>query len=636
HEREALHRQIAGTIEHLHPEPAGATYIELAYHFAEAREWEKTLEYARHAASYARTMHDPRAAIEHASRGLEAVCHLDIDIPVDLLIHRGAALADTGEFESAHRDLELARELSSRTGDQQQEWNALTRLGLLWAGRNYDRTGEMYQRAYELAIERADPRLIAHSLNRLGNWHTNLERSTDAIDAHQRALEIFERLDDPRGIAETNDLLGVARYLSGDLIGGTRHYQQASETFRNQGDLKAVASCLASLSMRGPTLQTSTMVTTDEPLSAGCADAEEALRIAREIGWRDGEAYALWMLGFSRGAAGDYERALENARLSFEISTAIGHRQWKVAACCVLGALRLDLLDVDQAIEWFDRARTFAADTRSKHWMLASTGFLVQANVAANNLERAANLLKSIEIAELPMQTLAQRLAWVGQIEWLVARERFSEALTAIDGVIETSPHASIERPPLRIALLRARVLLHLDKVDEAVHLLQSSRERAQALEAIGLTWRIDAVLAEAAKAQHDREATRAAIHRAMDTTSIIIKRLQDSTLRRSFRQAVSNAIPDAPKLTPNQENKLRFGGLTRRQREVAALVARGRTNRQIAELLSVSERTIESHITATLRTLNLSTRAQIAVWASGQDLDSSIERPPDSDSRSS
>jgi predicted ATPase/DNA-binding SARP family transcriptional activator/DNA-binding CsgD family transcriptional regulator len=58
-------------------------------------------------------------------------------------------------------------------------------------------------------------------------------------------------------------------------------------------------------------------------------------------------------------------------------------------------------------------------------------------------------------------------------------------------------------------------------------------------------------------------------------------------------------------------------GTITRREREVATLVARGLTNRQVAQELSISERTAANHVAKILRKLGLSSRAQIATWAS-------------------
>jgi len=61
-----------------------------------------------------------------------------------------------------------------------------------------------------------------------------------------------------------------------------------------------------------------------------------------------------------------------------------------------------------------------------------------------------------------------------------------------------------------------------------------------------------------------------------------------------------------------------REGGvtLTERELEVAALVARGLSNREIAQALSISRRTADSHIQHILNKLSFRSRAQIAAWA--------------------
>ena len=60
---------------------------------------------------------------------------------------------------------------------------------------------------------------------------------------------------------------------------------------------------------------------------------------------------------------------------------------------------------------------------------------------------------------------------------------------------------------------------------------------------------------------------------------------------------------------------------LTRREQGIAALVAEGLTNRQIAEKLFISKRTAETHIQHILNKLGVNSRAQIAVWAVRQQL---------------
>jgi DNA-binding CsgD family transcriptional regulator len=59
--------------------------------------------------------------------------------------------------------------------------------------------------------------------------------------------------------------------------------------------------------------------------------------------------------------------------------------------------------------------------------------------------------------------------------------------------------------------------------------------------------------------------------------------------------------------------------GLTRRELEVAELVAQGLTNREIAARLYVAERTAQNHVQHILDKLNLPNRSQIAVWVQGR-----------------
>lgn len=55
---------------------------------------------------------------------------------------------------------------------------------------------------------------------------------------------------------------------------------------------------------------------------------------------------------------------------------------------------------------------------------------------------------------------------------------------------------------------------------------------------------------------------------------------------------------------------------LTPREREVAILLARGRSNRDIADELVIGKRTAEMHVTNLLNKLGLTSRSQVAVWA--------------------
>lgn len=56
---------------------------------------------------------------------------------------------------------------------------------------------------------------------------------------------------------------------------------------------------------------------------------------------------------------------------------------------------------------------------------------------------------------------------------------------------------------------------------------------------------------------------------------------------------------------------------LTPREREILQLVASGSTNKQVAEVLCLSENTIKFHMRKILDKLHLQNRAQVAAWAS-------------------
>jgi DNA-binding CsgD family transcriptional regulator len=88
-----------------------------------------------------------------------------------------------------------------------------------------------------------------------------------------------------------------------------------------------------------------------------------------------------------------------------------------------------------------------------------------------------------------------------------------------------------------------------------------------------------------------------------------------------SLAQAVLEAIEARPRPKGNRPDTAPgiaapAASLTRREREVAALIAQGLTNRQIAAALTITEGTAGSHVEHILAKLGFGSRAQVAAWA--------------------
>lgn len=71
-----------------------------------------------------------------------------------------------------------------------------------------------------------------------------------------------------------------------------------------------------------------------------------------------------------------------------------------------------------------------------------------------------------------------------------------------------------------------------------------------------------------------------------------------------------------APETTQGSQAPPAASSLTERELEVLGLIARGMTNREIAETLIISEKTVKTHVSNILGKLALDDRTQAAIWA--------------------
>lgn len=106
--------------------------------------------------------------------------------------------------------------------------------------------------------------------------------------------------------------------------------------------------------------------------------------------------------------------------------------------------------------------------------------------------------------------------------------------------------------------------------------------------------------------------------------TGFLIKDVSPQDLALAIRAARRGEASLAPGIATKLLQEIAIGGgqgqeehaLTERERAVLALIAKGRSNRQIGEELSISEKTVKTHVSNILTKLHLEDRTQAAIYA--------------------
>jgi len=289
--------------------------------------------------------------------------------------------------------------------------------------------------------------------------------------------------------------------------------------------------------------------------------AEESVSIARGLG----EPFATWRSLRSLGAAlrsrGDYERA----RAALEESLAVARSNgfiWQTGVSVhdlgTLASLEGDLERattlIEESLSWY---ATMGA-TRGRHAALKILGYIMLARGHADRATAcfAESLALSYRAGDRPS----------------LARSFEGRAATLVDG-----PGAASATSAHRAALLLgAAAALQAVAGDFGTYARQLRAETEEAIAAVRTRLGDETFAAAWTEGQH-------------------------LTLDRAYELGMavrSSLTPGAP--PPDRTDPLAHredGGLTPREREIAALVATGRTNRQIADELVLSWRTVETHV---------------------------------------
>jgi DNA-binding CsgD family transcriptional regulator len=346
--------------------------------------------------------------------------------------------------------------------------------------------------------------------------------------------------------------------------------------------------------------------------------SERALQIARQIGWRAGEASALVISAFTLGACGQYGRALESVHRGLKIAQEIEHRQWICMGHRSLGALYVDLLALPAARRHLEQALSIAKAIGSLYQVRIATAGLITISILEHDLVQAQALLDAVFSPDLPMQTLAQRWIWRGYAELALAQGDAGLAVQITDQLLtnlanrEDSDGNGIPY----LSKFRGEALASLQQWKEAEASLLAAQAAAQGNGTPGLLWRIEVTLGNLYRTQGHRAKADQAFVAAQLLIENLAATLPDVELRDNFLHQACVLLPRPRSRSSLWVDKQAFGGLTRRERQVALLIAQGQSNRAIAEALVLSERTVEGHVSTILSKLGSTSRAQIALWA--------------------
>jgi len=201
-------------------------------------------------------------------------------------------------------------------------------------------------------------------------------------------------------------------------------------------------------------------------------------------------------------------------------------------------------------------------------------------------------------LAAVVHDRLARARLCAAQVEIALAAGDPGAAQAACDELERTA--STYGSSGLEAAALQARgaVLLAGDRVAAALPTLRAACRRWQELDMPHDAARVRLLLARAYRALGDEDAATL----ELDAAESVFERL--------------GAAPDAAAARALRGPPALPGGLTGREAQVLALVAAGRTNREIAETLVLSHKTVARHLSNIFAKLGVRSRTQAAAYA--------------------
>ncbi|MDI5981329.1 helix-turn-helix transcriptional regulator [Amycolatopsis magusensis] len=331
--------------------------------------------------------------------------------------------------------------------------------------------------------------------------------------------------------------------------------------------------------------------------------ASRGLELARA----SGQVLVTPLLSTTRAAAhalhGRPVEALDDATEAYELCRANGSRYGAALALCVSGQVQIWRGQVSTAVAFAEEALAMGRESGAAV-LLASAGvcYAEALHAAGRFADVEPVLLETTGNFELVDRPWWSRLYLVliraalslgdrGKAEDLLGRAR-----EAVDGIPLASRQATVRYAEALVLLDSGKFPAAADAAFEALDLAEKVDSQVQAGQA-----RIAAGRALAANGDRDRGL--AELLRAEgDMAALGAQRLRDHAVRelRRFGRRVPRPAHGSG------------ATLSHREHEIAHLVATGRTNREIAAQLVISEKTVETHVSRILRKLRVPSRAAV------------------------
>lgn len=319
------------------------------------------------------------------------------------------------------------------------------------------------------------------------------------------------------------------------------------------------------------------------------------LERARVIGDDVAQAHTLWQLAYVEFKAGEWDRAVDYAERSYELydgSGNVGDTTTALFAGALVAACRGERATVEERCRI---ALTLAGDRPR---------ILEQAGLASGMLELSLERHREAADAFLPSTTgwidPGHQMIAPNRIEALIGAGRLDEAAPLLDGWEELGRR--LDRPRALATTWRARgmLLAALGDQDEAAAAYEEAMKQHERFESP--FERARTLLAHGAQLRRTgkRSAARSSL---ADAAAIFANLGAEPWLERTTRESarISGRRPAA------------YDELTDAEQRVAALVADGRSNKDVAATLHLSVKTVEVTLTRVYRKLGVRSRTQLA-----------------------